>query len=119
MTIDHSDVTSMSRKILEHHMGAFAAGVDEVLADYTDESVVITSKGAIRGLSELRLFFQGFIDSAAPAFWDAYVLESKVCDGNYAFIIWNAKPFVTFATDTFLIRDGKILMHTYASVAVS
>ncbi|SDN02953.1 nuclear transport factor 2 family protein [Ensifer sp. YR511] len=118
MTIDKSDVTLMTRKVLEHHMGAFAAGVDEILADYTDESVVITPKGVVRGLSELRVFFQEFIDNATPAFWDAYVLQSKVCDGDYAFITWTAKPFLTFATDTFLIRDGKILMQTFASLAV-
>lgn len=115
--LHQSDLTKVTEKVLEHHMGAFAAGVDEILMDYTEQSVIITSNGVFRGLSEIRKFFRDFIAGVTPEFWESYVLVKRICEGEFAFITWTAKPFLTFATDTFVVRDGKVIMQTFASLA--
>jgi hypothetical protein len=35
--------------------------------------------------------------------------------GNVAYIAWEAKPWVTLATDTFFVKDGKIAVQTFTS----
>jgi hypothetical protein len=32
--------------------------------------------------------------------------------GELAYILWRAEPWVPFATDTFVVRNGKILVQT-------
>ena len=47
-----------TKDVLHHHLAAFGAGdVDEILKDYTDDSVLITADGTIRGLEALREAF--------------------------------------------------------------
>ena len=35
--------------------------------------------------------------------------------GEIGYLMWDARPFIMLGTDTFLIRDGKIAVQTYAS----
>jgi hypothetical protein len=35
-------------------------------------------------------------------------------DGEIAYIAWKAEPFTPLATDTFVIRNGKICVQTFA-----
>lgn len=102
-------------KVLAHHLGAFAQGVDEILADYLDASVLITPDQTFHGVSEIRGFFQAFVDSATPEFWEAFKLGTQVVHNEVAYITWWAKPAVTLATDTFIVRNGKILVQTFTA----
>ncbi len=102
-------------RVLDHHLGAFARGVDEILLDYTDQSVVITPDRAFRGRAEIRGFFQRFMDSATKEFWDSFKLGAKLVQGDVAYITWSAKPSVPLATDTLVVRDGKIHVQTFTA----
>jgi hypothetical protein len=101
--------------ILHHHLGAFAKGVDEILVDYTDRSVLVTPDKTYRGAGEIRGFFESFMDSATKEFWDAFVLGVQKVEGDVAYITWWSKPAVTLATDTLVVRDGKIAVQTFTS----
>ena len=37
--------------------------------------------------------------------------------GDVAYILWEAKPWFPMATDTFIVRDGKFVMQTFAAYA--
>ena len=51
------------QEIFQHHGAALMAGdVDEIVADYTDDSVFITPRGVLRGKAEIR---QAFTDLLA------------------------------------------------------
>ena len=39
--------------------------------------------------------------------------------GDVAYILWEEKPWFDLATDTFVVRDGKILVQTFASTGAS
>ena len=41
---------------LAHHLQAFGEGLDALLSDYTEESVLFTPNGMVRGIDELRTF---------------------------------------------------------------
>ncbi len=104
--------------VLDHHLGAFSQGLDEVLSDYTDKSCLITPDRIFRGTGDIRSFFQVFMDSATEEFWANFELGARVLDGEIAYITWCSRPAVTLATDTLLVRDGKILTQTFTAFSV-
>ena len=112
----------MARSVLEtlqHHLKALAAqDIEAIVSDYTDESVLITPDTTIRGTSELRDFFTAGL-KAMPGFGDAVALSRQEIEGDIAYIVWTAPGFMTFGTDTFLVRDGKIAVQTFAGQPVS
>ncbi|WP_175780639.1 nuclear transport factor 2 family protein [Burkholderia anthina] len=102
-------------KVFDHHLGAFAQGLDELMKDYDDSSVIVTPDKSYRGASEIRGFFKAFLDSAKPAFWEAFKVTSKSTEGEVGYLVWEAKPFVSMATDTLYVKDGKILLQTFTA----
>lgn len=112
LTLQADDLTS---QVFDHHLGAFAKGVDELLKDYDERSVLVTPGKTYRGLSEIRAFFKTFLDSAEPAFWTAFKVTSKSTEREVAYLAWEAKPWVPMATDTLFVRDGKISVQTFTA----
>lgn len=112
MTAQTIEVTE---QVFDHHLGAFAKGLDELLKDYDDGSVIVTPDKSYRGVSEIRGFFKAFLDGAQPAFWDAFSVTSKSTVGEIAYLVWEAKPFVELATDTLHVKNGKIAVQTFTA----
>jgi hypothetical protein len=99
--------------VFNHHLAAFAKGLNEVMADYTNASVVVTPDATHTGLSEIGKFFQGFLATATPEFWAAFKVVSSSVHGDVAYLVWSSVPAVALATDTLLVREGKILVQTF------
>lgn len=108
-----ADDAAASAAVFDHHLGAFAQGIDAILADYTEDSVVFTPSATYRGLKDIRAFFQAFLDGATPEFWQAFKVEQKQVDGAIAYLVWSSMPSVPKATDTLFIREGKIAVQTF------
>jgi ketosteroid isomerase-like protein len=112
-------MTMTTQNVLHHHLAAFGAGdVDEILKDYTDDSLLITATGTIAGLGPLREAFTGFLGGLfAPGTYE-FTMDAERIEGEVAFITWHAdcaSSDVPFAADTFLVRDGKIAVQTIAA----
>ena len=106
-----------TKDVLDHHLAAFGAGdVDEILKDYTDDSVLMTPGGTIRGREALREAFVGiFAGLFAPGTYD-FTMDAVHVEGEVAYTVWHAacaSADVTLGTDTFVVRDGKIAVQTY------
>jgi hypothetical protein len=112
-TAPRPDVST--QKALDHHLGAFAQGLDEVLRDYDENSVLVTPDKTYTGLAQIRGFFKAFIAGADPEFWGAFNILNMTVTGEVAYIAWQAKPWVTLATDTFHVKDEKISVQTFTS----
>ena len=102
---------------LNHHLQAFSEGIDSIMLDYTDASVLFTPDGPLNGLESIRRFFDEFLKNSPPELLQALTVTRQDVSGDVAYIHWKAEPFIPFATDTFLIRDGKILAQSYALFA--
>ena len=89
--------------------------LDAILADYTEESTLFTTDGPLRGLESVRQFFGGMMETLPPGFMEAFELVQQDCEGEVAYIVWQAVGFVPLGTDTFIVRDGKIVVQSYAS----
>ena len=104
-----------TQKVLEHHLGAFAKGLDELMRDYSAASVIMTHDKRYRGVTEIRGFFDGFLKSVKPGFWEAFKINAQAIDRDVAYLVWEAKPFVNIATDTLVVRHKKIAVQTFTA----
>ena len=98
-----------------NHLRAARDGVDAVMRDYADESVLVTPQATYRGSSAIRQFFDGFFKELPAGFFDAFKLNRQEVVGENGYILWQSHPWVPLATDTFVIRDGKIRFQTFAA----
>ncbi len=85
------------------------------MQDYTEESVFITPAGVFAGLAKIREEFERLLAPYPPG--SRYTLIQQSIAGDYAYLVWSGESefiAIPFATDTFVIRDGKILLQTFA-----
>ena len=108
-----------TKRVLDHHWEAFKANdLEETMKDYTEESVLVTPNDTYTGLSEIRTNFV----NAFKAFRKdstTFNLEKSIVSKDIGYILWNSKTpgfNLSYATDTFIIRDGKIIRQTFAGV---
>ena len=104
---------------LNHHLQAFGEGVDAIMQDFTAESVLFTPDGVLQGLEPIRAFFDAFLNASPPELLNAVSIVRRDVHGEVAYIVWKAEPFIPLATDTFVVRGGKIVTQTFAALAPS
>lgn len=110
---------STTEAVIQNHLRAARQGVDAVLEDYDDDAVLVTPVATYRGLPEIRQFFEGFLDGLPSGFFEAFEVNRQEVEGDVGYILWEARPWLAMATDTFLVREGKIRFQTFASHAAS
>jgi ketosteroid isomerase-like protein len=108
-------MSASTQTVLDHHIRAFREGVDAVMDDFADDSVLITHDAAYRGLPDIRAFFTALIDGLPEGFYEAIKIKRQEVAGEVAFLLWEARPWFPFCTDTLVVRNGKILYHTFAA----
>jgi predicted SnoaL-like aldol condensation-catalyzing enzyme len=110
--------SASSKNFLMHHLNSFLNNdLDAVISDYTSESVLITPNATYTGKKEIREFFAELV-KYFPKQETNFKLNRTVIKNEMLYIVWDAKsPLinVSLGTDTFIIKDGKILQQTYAS----
>ena len=104
-----------TQNVLDHHLQCFStADLDGILSDYMDESVIIHPGGVIKGKEGMRQFFAAaFEEFSKPG--TTFDMKAIHVDGECAYILWDAETrdnIFESATDTFIIRDGKIHVQT-------
>jgi ketosteroid isomerase-like protein len=106
-------MTRTPKKVFAHHAEALGAGdLDEILADYADDAVFITSRGVLRGKEGVREGFTQLLRDLPNASW---ALKTQIFDGDLLFLEWAADSAATHAddgVDTFVFRDGLIRVQT-------
>ena len=111
-------MTRTPQEVFAQHVEAVAAGdLDAIVADYTDDSVVITPAGVARGKAAIREAFVRLLDDLPNADWE---LKTQIFDGDLLFLEWTADSVVhrvDDGIDTFVFRDGMILAQTFRYTA--
>ena len=116
---NETTVSTSSRKIIERHLSNFLQDNDleAVVSDYTEESILITQDATHKGTKEIRAFFDGLI-MHFPKQQSSFELDKLVVNDELAYIVWHANTpslDVSYGTDTFIIKDGKIYQQTFAA----
>ncbi|MCW2536116.1 MAG: uncharacterized protein JWQ26_1815 [Modestobacter sp.] len=101
------------QEIFEHHASALVAGdMDEILADYPDDAVLITPRGVLRGKAGVREAFTTLFGELPGPALD---VTTQIFEGDVLFIEWTAvtdKARVTDGIDTFVFGDDGIRVQT-------
>jgi hypothetical protein len=109
-----------TKEVLDRHWRDFLAGdVEAILKDYAADAFLITPMATRRGHKEIREGFKTMFTEIMPPGTSTAKLSKEEIVGEVAFIVWSGsadKYNIPFATDTFLIRGGKIVAQTFAPV---
>lgn len=105
-------MTTPTKHVLHSHLEAARTGVEAIMRDYTDDSVLISQDATYRGRREIRGFFEVLFDALPERFFDHATIDRQEIVGEVAYILWQAQPWIPQATDTFVVRDGTILFQT-------
>ncbi len=107
-----------TNEVLNHHLKCFGEGdLEGVLADYTEESVVMTPQGTLKGLAAITPMFVGmFAEFGKPG--ASFNMQKVLVEGDYAYILWSAETadnVYEMASDTFVVKGGNIVAQTFAA----
>jgi hypothetical protein len=98
---------STHAEIIKHHVESLVNGdVDEVISDFATNAVILCGPQPIKGSEAIRAFFSG-----VSASFDGLELDLSVGESDHHYIAWHTADGLR-GTDTFYIRDGKIVLQT-------
>lgn len=105
-------------EVLDRHLKSFADyDLDGVLADYSSDAVLFTPTGSLRGADAIKPLFQALISEFAKP-GCSFTLQQRCIEGDHAYILWIAETpdnSYEFATDTFVVQNGKIVAQSFAA----
>jgi len=107
-----------TKDILDHHTKALRDGdLNAVLADYASDAVLFTKDGVFKGLDAIRQVFAAIVSEFRKPGTKVNRTQQLI-DGDYAYILWTAETadnVYEMATDTFVVRDGKIAAQSFTA----
>lgn len=116
-TDPRNGAVATTQDVLAQHLRCVAKGdLSGIIADYAPESRFFTPDGVIRGSAAIRGFFARFFEEFTKPGTSFEMLRQDV-EGDTAHIIWRAETAdnsYEFATDTFVVQNGKIVTQTFA-----
>jgi ketosteroid isomerase-like protein len=106
-----------TKEVVDHHLQCFGLGdLNGILSDYAPGAVLFTPDGPLRGEDAIRPFFQGLLaEFGKPG--ATFSMKRQFVEGDVAYILWTAETadnVYEVGTDTFLVRDGKFVTHSFA-----
>jgi len=106
-----------TREVVDHHLQSFDDGdVEGILSDYAPGAILFTPDGPLKGAEAMRPLYQAMIaEFGKPG--AAFHMKQQSVEGEYAYIVWTAETadnVYELATDTFIVRNGKILAQSFA-----
>jgi ketosteroid isomerase-like protein len=105
-----------TKDVLDHHLKCFDAGdLNGILSDYAPNAVLFTPDGPLRGADAIRPLFEAMVaEFGKPG--ATFSMKQQLIEGDYAYILWTAETadnVYEVGTDTFVVRDGKILAQSF------
>jgi len=111
-------MSDSTEQVFNRHLQAFGArDLDGLLADYAPNATMILVGGpTVHGPTELKPLFEGFMQEFGRPEVKFDVLGT-VIEGEIAALTWTAETpekIYDFGSETFVIRDGKIVSQVTA-----
>ena len=107
-----------TKDVLDQHLKSFYDNdLDGVLADYSSDAVLFTPGRPLKGPEAIKPFFQAFLSEFAKP-GASFSMREQSVEGDYAYILWAAETAdnsYEAATDTFVVRSGKIVAQSFAA----
>lgn len=108
-----------TQSVLDHHMKTFLGNdLEGIMADYSEESVLVTPTNTLKGITEIRDNFAR-VFTLLPKDSISFKMNKSLVVKDLAYIIWECDaPKIKFeyGSDSFIIQNGKIVRQTFAGV---
>ena len=105
-------------EVLDRHLNFFAKrDVAGILADYSSDAVLFTPTGSLKGTAAIKPLFQALVSEFAKP-GSSFAVQHRSIEGDHGYILWTAETAdnsYEFATDTFVVRNGKIEAQSFAA----
>jgi len=102
-----------SRAVWERHVQAATAGdIDGVMADFSEQSAIITTDGVISGTADIRRFFEDLLGGLEPGALDTTVPNAEITHGDVLVANFTISAVGRTFHDTAVIRDDRFLVLT-------
>jgi len=109
-----------SEKIIRDHIEALKCGDTEaLLSHYDDSAFIVHQEGVASGKEEMKGLFDFFSAEVLVANKTELTLITLTAKADMVYIVWRAESptfSIPLATDTFILRDGKIVQQSTAGV---
>ena len=116
-----------TKEVLERHLKCFGDGdLAGLLADYVPDTVVFRPNGfgglggVAKGPTALRAVFSVVLaEFARPG--TRFEMRQQAIEGDYGYIVWEAETaqnVYELGSDTFVVKDGKIVAQSIAAKIV-
>jgi hypothetical protein len=117
MDIKRRELMRSTQDVIDNHLRCFGSGnLEGILSDYSASAILFTPEGVLNGPDAIRPLFQRMlVEFANPG--ASFKMKQMYVDGDYAYIIWfaeTAENVYELGTDTFFVRDGKIIVQSFA-----
>ena len=105
-----------TKDVLANHLKCFGEGdLDGILSDYAADAILFTPDGPLKGADAIRPLFVSMIEEFRKP-GATFRMQQQFVDGDFAYIVWTAETadnVYELATDTFVVRNGKITAQTF------
>jgi ketosteroid isomerase-like protein len=108
------DSADTEATLARHVEGVISGDVEAVMKNFTEDSVVFTPDVTACGLAAIRSDTEAFFKNTPPELLQAIEVVRQDIVGEVAYLLWKAEPFVALATETYVVRNGKIMAQTFA-----
>jgi ketosteroid isomerase-like protein len=109
-----------TKEVWDHHCIAFAnADIDEVMSDFAENAIYITTNKVICGKDNIRTLYDEHFKTLEKG--SVSNITSVTMEGEIILFEWtfdSPKVKVSDGVDTFIIRDGFIVAQTMRSTAI-
>lgn len=112
------EITRKNMEILDRQNALFVKGdVEELMKDFSENAILFTPDGVLEGINSIKKFYTDVTTNVLPPGSDFKLTKQEV-RGETAYIVWSAESEnyrFPLGTDTFVIKDGKIVAQTFAA----
>jgi ketosteroid isomerase-like protein len=119
-TTQENEKMTSTRDVINHHLQAFGKrDLEGILSDYAPGAVFFTEHGPLRGVDAIRPLFEALIAGFEKP-GATFSMKQQLVEGEYAYILWTAETadiVYELGTDTFVVRDGKIVAQSFSGKA--
>ena len=110
-------MASTTEEVVRRHVKCFSEGdLEGVVSDFSADAVLFTPAGPLKGHGPIREFFRDLIkEFGQPG--TTFSMQLQSIDGDFAYALWSAETadnVYEMATDTHVVRDGKIVAQSFA-----
>jgi hypothetical protein len=107
-----------TKSVIDNHLKCFGQGdLQGILSDYAPGAILFTPAGPLRGADAIRPLFQSMIaEFGKPG--AAFNLKQQFIEAGCGYILWTAETadnVYELGTDTFVVRNGKIVAQSFTS----